>query len=203
MYEVLQNRWDQLIRRVSASVGPGSRVSETLTELFPVIDVERVPGELLLLGGTRLSSGASQITGAAGQSGRLQVFNPAGSNQIITVTSVVVSTTANDQIRIATSNTALTTGVGTEIFRDRRLPLTGRPTGQIRSDSLVALADGHLLVRVLASDNFSLEDENGLAVLPPGSGYEVGSQTNQIALTVSFLWRERAAEQSELSFGDG
>ena len=52
MFEVQQNRWDQLIRRVSGSIGPGSRVSETLSELLPVMDVERVPGELLRLMGT-------------------------------------------------------------------------------------------------------------------------------------------------------
>ncbi len=45
--ELQQNRYDQLIRRVGGIIGPGSKVVEALGELFPVIDVENVPGELL------------------------------------------------------------------------------------------------------------------------------------------------------------
>ena len=198
--EVQQNRWDQLIRRVSASIGHASHVTETLTELFPVLDVERVPGELLLLGGTRLGQGGTQVTGAAGESGKAQVFNPADSNLLVTVTTLIVSTTANDTIRISTTNTELATGTGLENFRDRRLPITSRPAAQIRSESAVALADAHIRIRVISGESAILHDENGLAVLPPGSGYEAGSTANAIAISASFLWRERPAEQSELSF---
>ena len=199
-YEVQQTRWDRLIRRVSGSIGPGSRVSETISELFPVLDVERVPGELLLLGGTRLGQGAASVTGAAGQRPRMQVFNPVDSGVLITVTGLWFSVQQTDTVRVATTNAVLSTGVATQTFRDRRLVITARPVGAIFTDSTVALTDANLLIRVLANVTQYLEDENGLAVLPPGSGYEIGSGTIASTLHASFLWRERPAEESELQF---
>ena len=199
-FEVQQTRWDRLIRRVSGSIGPGSRVSETLSELFPVLDVERVPGELLLLGGTQLCMGAAQVTGAAGETPRLQIFNPVDSGVLITVTLLLISGGATLNNRVATTITALTTGAGTEVFRDRRIALISRPVGQIRTDSTVAFTDAHLLFTTQASVTTLLTDENGLAVLPPGSGYEVGNNTAASTIRGSFFWRERPAEEAELQF---
>jgi hypothetical protein len=198
--ELQQNRYDQIIRRVGGIIGPGSKVSEALTELFPVLDVERVPGELLLLGGTHLSLGAAAGTGAVGETFRIQVFNPVDSGKLITVTSCIVSSTSSQQIRYATTIIALTTGIGTEVFRDRRLDANARPSGQIRTDSTVALTDAHGTFRLTDGLPVTLEDPNSLAVLPPGSGFEVGNTTTNTALLATFNWRERVAEQSELLF---
>lgn len=199
MTELQQNRYDQLLRRVADLKGAGSKVNDVLQELFPMIDVENVPGELLLLMGTRICQGAVTITGAAGQAGRVQVFNPVGSGFIITVTSIIASYTSNALVRIGTTTTALTTGVGTETFRDRRLLATSRPVGQIRSLSSVALTGANLLFRTLATTPVKLTDPNGLAVLPPGTGYEIGTGTLAIETAASFLWRERVAQPSELN----
>ena len=198
--ELQQNRYDQIMRRVGGMIGTGSKVSEVLTELFPVVDLERVPGELLLLGGTRLCIGSAIVTGAAGERARIQVFNPADSGTLVTVSSVVISTLTIQNIRWATTETALTTGLATEAFRDRRLTLPGRPVGAIRTDSTVAATDVHGLARLLASTPYFLTDRNSVAVLPPGSGFEVGADTVATAVIATFYWRERTAEQSELSF---
>jgi len=55
--ELQQNRYDQLLRRVGDLKGPGSKVNDVLQELFPTIDVENVPGELLFLMGTHIGLG--------------------------------------------------------------------------------------------------------------------------------------------------
>lgn len=197
--DLQQNRYDQVIRRVGGIIGPGSKVSEALSELFPVIDVERVPGELLLLGGTQLCMGATQATGAAGENARIQLFNPAGSGKLITVSSVIVTTPSTQRIRFATNNTAEATGIGTEIFRDRRLIATSRPVGQIRTGSLVAQVDAHGLIRILGNTPFYLNDENSIAVLPPNSGLEFGTTVFTTDVEVTFWWRERVALDSELN----
>lgn len=199
-FEVQQTRWDRIIRRVSGSVGPGSRVSETLSELFPVIDVERVPGELLVLGGTRLAVGATDLAGAAGESARTQVFNPLDSENIITVTTVVLSVSSTQTVRIAMHSAALTTGIGTETFRDSRLGTVPVPVGQMRQDSTIALTDANSLFRCEADTYNLLHDENGLAVLSPGFGYEIGLTNNATRIIVTYMWRERPAEPSELQF---
>ena len=196
--ELQQTRYDQLIRRVGGIIGPGSKVSEALSELFPVVDVERVPGELLLLGGTQLCVGAATLTSAVGEVPRIQVFNPVASGKLVSVSTVVVGQGITVSIRFASTNTALTTGTGTEVFRDRRLAGTSRPSAQIRTDSTVAFTDAHGLLRAPANVPVYLNDGNTVAVLPPGSGFEVGTTQTNSLLLVTFFWRERVALESEL-----
>jgi len=196
--DLQQTRYDQIVRRVGGIIGPGSKVAEALSELFPVIDIERVPGELLALGGTQLCAGAATLLAGGGVAARIQVFNPVGSGKLLTVSSLVATTNATQLFRYATTNTALTTGVGTEVFRDRRFAAISRPSGQIRSQASVALTDANGFFRLLSNTSFILTDENSLAVLPPGTGFEVGAGSNTTTVTMSFLWRERVALESEL-----
>lgn len=198
--EVQQTRWDRLIRRVSGSIGPGSRVSETLSELFPVLDVESVPGELLALMGTRLSIGTSAIVGAAGESGRIQVFNPEGSANLITISRAYVTVSTTQTVRWAVSETELATSIGLQAFRDSRFLLPARPLGQIRRQSSAALTLAQGEITIPANDPFMLDDPNGVAVLAPGTGFEIGSTANATTIRVTFYWRERQAEESELQF---
>jgi len=198
-YEVQQTRWDRIIRRVSGSIGPGSRISETISELFPMIDVERVPGELLLLGGTAMCHGGGAILSIAGQSPTGQLFNPAESGHLITITGVYAALTKVTTIRWGTVVTQRLPVISTQVFRDmRRLP-PALPVGQVSQQSAVAQASGTNQTRVLANTNLKLEDRNGIAVLPPGTGFEIGSESDSDTLRYSFYWRERPAEQSELS----
>ena len=200
MTEIQQNRYDQLIRRVNNIVSPGSMVNDALGELFPVIDVERVPGELLALMGTDICVGASALTGAAGEVPRIQVFNPIGSGKLATVTQVIMSTNNAGVVRLAINATQLASGVATQTYRDRRKDVTSRPTCGIFQASTVAFTDANFQFRVLAGESFFLKDENGIAVLSPGSGLEVGVTVLTAAINVTFLWRERVAEPAELSF---
>jgi len=198
--QLQQNRYDQLLRRVGDLKGPGSKVSDALTELFPTIDVENVPGELLALMGTRIGFGSATVTSAAGETPRIQVFNPVGSGKLVTVTRVYITGQTIQVIRWAIATIALTTGVGTELFRDSRHPLTTRPTAQMRTDSTVAFTDAGGQFRLLANVPAYLEDTNGVAVLAPGAGFEVGNTSTASTLLVTFDWRERVAEPSELNF---
>ena len=198
-YEVQQTRWDRIIRRASGSIGPGSRVRETIAEVFPMIDLERVPGELLILGGTNICSGAAQALGAPAQIGVVQLFNPPDSGNIITVTRVTFSPTGATMIRFALATSPLALNAATERFRDTRRPPTDLPVGNIRSESIASqLLETHS-VRVPASTSNHIEDPNGVAVLTPGSGITVGPTTTALTTLVAFLWRERPAEESELS----
>jgi len=199
--EIQQNRYDQLIRRVAGIVGPGSKVAEALTELFPTFEVENVPGELLALGGTKLCCGAARNAAVAGQKTRIQLFNPVDSGHIITVTHVAVFAEAvSEFVNHAVRQIPLTTITSLERFRDGRFPTPGRPVGQIRLEFSVAQTDPDQILSIVNTTTLFLDDPNSLAVLPPGSGYEFGCQTNNISLVTAFRWRERPAEQSELNF---
>ena len=187
------------MRRVGDLKGPGARVAEILAELFPVVDLERVPGELLLLGGTQLGWGSSLLTAAAAQFTTIQVFNPVDSGKLITVTSALIATTVDQIVQWSNQETALPTIIGNERIRDTRRPFGSRSAGQIRHESSVAATPAVGRARVLADTTLTLNDENGLSVLSPGHGFNIGATTANSNLIVSFNWRERVAEPSELN----
>jgi len=198
--DIQQGRYDALLRRVADLKGPGSKVNDVLEELFPMFDVENLPAELYVLGQIDLCFGGGVVANAAGVSGRGQIFNPAGSGKVITVTQAMVATTATAIIRWGRSNVALTTALQTQIFRDSRHSVGSIPTGQVRSQNSVALAPATGQTRLLANTPWSLEDENGLAVLLPGTGFEIGESTVLQDFHFTFYWRERVAEPSETNF---
>lgn len=198
--ELQQNRYDRLIRRVGGIIGIGSKVSEVLTELFPMIDVESDRGELQFLSGVTLGMGAHSLVGAAGEHAKIQLFNPVDSGKIVTVTDVAVSTTANQQIRMSRNTAPLSSGIATGTARDTRQIVTDRTTAQIFAESSVPLVSGNILFRLLALTTQVLSPKNDVMILAPGTGISVGGTTVQTTITVTFFWRERAAETSELNF---
>ena len=199
MANINQNRWDQLVRRVAGLIGPGSKVDNTIGDLFPMLDVENLPGELYLLSGTRLGTGGVIQTSSAGQSARVQLFNPADSGLLVTLTSAAYSVTAVGSVRYVLTETAESTNdLGIRV-RDTRLGVGIRPTAQVRSDDNAAVLAGTGEMRSLANTPVLLTDPNGLAVLAPGTGITFQSVTNTSSLTCAFWWRERVAEASELN----
>ncbi len=199
MDEIQQTRYDRLLRRVAGIIGPGSKVSTVLSELFPTIDVENVPSELLLLMGTRGAFGGGVIIGLAGQSPKMMIFNPAESNTIITVTDVYTTMNNVDGIvRWGLNTNELSGIISTQQFTDTRNPLTQLPVGRISSESAVALANATGQVRMDADQVLHLEGKNDVAVLRPGIGFELGNAKVATTLHVTFYWRERPMETSEL-----
>jgi len=199
-YEVQQTRWDRLIRRVSGSIGPGSRVSETLSELFPVLDVERVPGELLVLSGTNLAFGAAVVTGAAGEIPNAILFNPAASGNVLTITGISVGSDIADRIRMELITGISGSGIATQAFRDGRLiDPNNVPVGNVRTLSNPSQLAGRVDFPVVADTPVFVSDPNGIAVVSPDTSFRVGSVTIATTIVVTFFWRERPAQESELS----
>lgn len=198
--EIQQDRYSKIVRRVGGLIGPGSKVSEVITELFPMIDVERVPGELLALGGTTIAQGGHQVAAAAGFFGAVQLFNPVGSNKIVTITQVrMASISVNSFFRISLTDTALGGASNVELARDSRFAAPEQPAAQVRFRNDATLVTPTTQIRGTINVDTELKDENSVAVLSPGFGYDVGTNAANNTLLVNFWWRERAAEASELS----
>jgi len=200
--EIQQNRYDRLLRRVAGIIGPGSKVSEVLSELFPVLDVESVPSELLILAGTRTAWGGGTVTGLAAEKPKMGLFNPAGSNTIITLTHVIASSPSASTFRWGINTNELSGLISTQIFGDTRNPLAQLPVGRIASESSAALANATGQQSVIARGPVHLSNPNDLAILRPGIGFEIGNNTNAAILFVTFYWRERPMETSE-TLGSG
>jgi len=199
MTEIQQNRWDRLIRRSAGIVGGGSQVNDTLNELFPVMDIERVPGELLALSGFRLGMCSSILAASAAEFNHHQLFNPANSGVLLTVTQVaMISGPATITFRFSTFVGALLVLAGNERRRDTRGGTTAELTGQSRTDQNAAGGGLDYRIRNLANETQIVKDENGVAILFPGTGLQISSDVLNTTSTVGFFWRERAFEPSEI-----
>lgn len=198
-YEVQQTRWDRLIRRVSGSIGPGSRVSETISELFPVLEVERTTPELLALSDWRLAWQSTERPAVAGQQNASQLFNPPESGVIVAVTQVRLHVNVVDTpIQMEISSTVVGVNQVKGLFRDSRFGGDRETVAEVSSADNVVTGGGPRIY--VSADDLIIRDDNGLVVLTPGFGLSVGTVGNNILLTVNYFWRERPAQESELSF---
>jgi len=167
---VQQARYDGLIRRAAGLLGPGSKVSETLSEV---------------------------LTATLGETSRASLFNPAGSGRLVVLTDVYVSISPITNVAFATITTAFASAQTSGLPRDTRTTansgakvsnLNTGNTGQIGSwapeDNITwhGTADG------------------GLFVLAPGTGIDFGTTGDNIGMRITFFWKERDALPSELSF---
>ena len=197
--EIQQTRYDRLLRRVGNMIGPGSKVGTVVSELFPMIDVENVPGELLTLMGTRLGFGGASITASAGNRAKLQLFNPAGSGKLVTMTTVVLSSNTTQTLRYANESAIRGAAVGTAGFRDTRAPVAEVTSALIAFEDAVTTIPSDSRLAMIADTPFRLTDPNGIVILQPGTGWTVSTETLATSVQVAFFWRERVAEQSELN----
>jgi len=196
--ELQQNRYDQLLRRVGDLKGPGSKVNDVLQELFPTIDVENVPGELLFLMGTRIGWASGSKVPTAGKKAAIQLFNPAGSGHLVTVSSVTMNSAGSSFISYGIVSLTLATNTGIPRLRDARVGVGPTGVSELRTSAdAVSLVSGQ--IRLNGNVSFVLDDRNSVCVLSPGTGLSfVGSVDVQI--TINFNYRERVAEPSELTF---
>jgi len=200
MTELQQNRYDKLLRRVGGLIGAKSMVSDALGELFPTIDVENVPGELLMLSGTRIAMATSQLGVLAANRNLHQLFNPADSQVLLVVTKLLLRSNVAELMRLAITNAALTTATGNEVLRDTRLGVAALAVGQNRTVQQAGGVAAHMEFQVEANITLKLEDENSLFVLFPGTGVTLASTSLGVSTTAGWWWRERVFEGAEAQF---
>lgn len=199
MGEIQQGRYDRLLRRTTAQVGPGSKVGNALEDLFPVLEVENCPSELLRAGGWKLGAGQTLRTPAVGLHSAIQLFNPADSRHLIVLTHVFLSADNNTLVSSGPSFAALTRASIPGQQRDTREGELRETVGLIQDedDGLVA---NLLQTRLQTNVPQEQTDSNDIAVLSPGTGWRLTTAVADVALRVSFLYRERVAEPEELDF---
>lgn len=200
MSEIQQGRYDQLLRRVADLKGPGSKVNDALTELFPVLDVENVPGELLFLQGTRLGMAGINLAPEVASIPKVQLFNPVGSGKLVTVTSIWVSAGTTQIYELFHSNVAITTLIGNNSVRDTRAGSGASTTTQLRTQLDAAGIPAFFTFLSLANVPQQITDPNGVIILSPGFGITAAPTGTNVSFFCSFLFRERLAEPSELNF---
>ena len=199
MGRVQTARHDGLLRRLFSIKGEGSLLPETLGDLFPTLDIESVPIELLRLSGWELGIVGQQHTSPVGQTAGAQLFNPAGSGKLVIPTEVLILTDTLSDFFLGMTDVALATAiVGRQ--RDTREGVTARTVAQSRGGNAPAVPVGAYQFRLAAAGSRSFSDQNGLAVLAPGTGLTFVTGGTNVRLNIGWMYRERTAEPSELSF---
>ena len=199
MAELQQNRYDQLIRRVGGIIGVGSMVSEAIGELFPMLEVENTTPEILALSGWRTAWQSTERPAAGAAVSSSQLFNPVDSGVLVAVSSLAINCNPGTLVDMS----ILTTQIGGTpvrgLFRDSRFGGLRETTATTEHADGVPAGGGG---RIRASTNVytRLLDDNGIVVLAPGTGLALSTAANNILMTVTYFWRERPAEPSELSF---
>ena len=192
-------RYDGLIRRLFSIKGGGSLMAETLGDAFPVIQLEGGPIELLRLSDFILGIGGLLATSGVGETNAVQLFNPAGSGKLIMPTKMLLAMSSTNVNFMGVTSVALATAsVGRQ--RDTREGVGARAVGQIRTgvDATVPVGAGRFRLTNNVPEEYT--DPDGLAVLAPGTAFTVVSLSTNVTIQVTFFWRERTAEPSELNF---
>ena len=196
-------RYDQLVRRVGALYGGGSKITEVLPELFPVLEVEDTTPELLALTGWRLAWQNIQQNGVAGQTSAVQLSNPFNSGVIAAVSQVYIATDNETNVQMQVTDSLFTSAAIRGLFRDARFGGNRATALELRSDPNIPTGAGlRLILETTAGGGkiFKVNDDNGVAVLTPGTALQVGTVSNLQVLQVNFWWRERLAQPSEINF---
>ena len=197
MTKLQQNRYDQLLRRVGDLKGPGSKVNDVLTELFPMLDVENIPAELLLLSGSRLCMGTVLQAANVGFFSKAILRNPSESGMIGRLVMITVNAVGTNVVFGPTLNSDVASGASA--FADTRVFGEGTALKTQGNNNLLAVGSTFWVDTVDASGRLRWEPPVAISVIAPGSGFEVTANTLNLALRCNFLWIERQAEPSELA----
>ncbi len=191
-------RYDQLIRRVGGLYCGGSKVVEALPELFPVLELENTTPELIALSGWRTAWQSTERPASVGEASASQLRNPAGSGVILTVTQLLIRVTPDTNIQAEIGTTLFGTPVS-GLFRDARFGTPRLTAAQVSSADNVVIGGG-FRIRLVDGVPLSVQDDNGIVVLTPGTTLDCGTTGPNILMTVNYFWRERVALDSEINF---
>ncbi len=198
MSEIQQNRYDSLLRRVCDLKGPGSKVAWSVGDLLPVLDVERVPPELLVLGGSRKAIGRVVLNaGGALNFGHAFLRNNDDSGMIGRLEQMIIwSDTAQRVVVGPTTNSDIASG--TRAFTDTRLFGEGTALVTQGNNNLLVIGADFGRIALNGVDSVIWEVPSGISVIGPGTAFMVSNGTANTNLHITFLWVERQAEPSEL-----
>jgi len=191
-------RLENFIRRWGSIKGGGSLLSETLGEVFPVLDLENLTPENQLPAGWSLFWGTIAVTGVAAQLAGASIINPANSGNLAVIDDIKVRRQTTGLFTVGTSLALFTPTINIQIRDTRSTRFSGAL--RIAGNANVSGAETGLILRTVASVDTSANLPHALAVLAPGTQLAVVNNTVNDDLTVNFYGRVRVAEPSELSF---
>jgi len=199
MGRIQTGSFDNLIRRLYSIKGGGSELSESLGDVFPILDLENLPAELLLLRGWRKFSAFATQVAVAAQTTALQLVVPDANTNLVVVEKLIIKVQTASNVTIGT-NVAAFTELANVNNQDTRSPEASNAHVRLAGTNNAATTANGAILRLTTGVDREFEVPGGIAVLGPGGVFSVIVSTGDLDLTVSFFGRERIAEPSEVSF---
>jgi len=198
--QIQGGRWDGFLRRIFP-IKERSIAPVLAPELVGYVTVQEWEDDLFWARDERLAWADIRLAGVASQFAHAQLLNPAGSDALVILEKIFVDTSSTGVVSIAALTGALPSGVrAASSPRDQRfqaIPSIGATVAQPITVSNVALLGSASNAEVITGDLFTHEFKLG-TILPPGESVVIrNTQVNKI-LGVTWFWRERTAEGTEL-----
>jgi len=191
-------RLENLIRRWGSIKGGGSVLSETLGDVFPILDLENLPPELLLPAGISMFAGSVSATGSAGNLAGIGIVNSVDSGMILTITKFHVKTVAVQAISCGIQ-TPIATAINTRNL-DTRSAQNFQGSARLFGSSNTAGVLGNFIIDTQATIDREVTVPHGIVVLTPGTSFQCTASVVATLLRGTFFGYLRLAEPSELSF---
>jgi len=200
-------QFGKLLRALASGKDPASLPAPT--EVIPTIELAKPPDDWAWSGDIYLYGGYASEAAAAGSPSNVALYNPLSSSAIVTIEEITLRQAANYAFLFMADNAdvSLYDSDGYEFARDPRVQFTTGGTNYGRPSTCKVLSDqaavGGQRITMLApimedaGNNFMFKENMGL-VLTPGSAIIATNNTNNIAINVSFIWRERVLNKEEL-----
>ena len=191
-------RLENFVRRWGSIKGPGSVLSETLGDVFPILDLENLTPENDLPAGWSRVAGTGTVTGGVAQTGAVQLINPTDSRSLLVITKIIIQAGAQT-FGLAIADPFTPTLIATRHL-DSRSTQDFNGSAVIAVDTNAAGVLGQFLIDTEAQIDREVENLNGIAILSPGNAFQVLAGATNALIAVTFFARVRLAEPSELSF---
>lgn len=165
-----------------------------------LLEVDRVEGQLLK--DEYLGSGRADLAALAANFSIIQVFNPVGSQRIVTVFNAFAQAAAGQLVFVGFSSIALTTLTANAFMLDRRtisfLGAAFRGMTQLRTQQQAAVPADETLYKEIAN-GLGVPQVPLRSVLAPGTGIHLRQSVVNVAMSGGFEFYERQARPEELA----
>ncbi len=200
--EILVGRYNRFLQRLLSMKG-GPPAPQLASEIQPQIDVESVPAELRFLLGWHLYQTTVSQGASVGNASAVQVRNPLNSGMVAVITSLQISMSQAEQVKISQTFGGVTVDL-TNVFNGARVDSRAKTNSSLVLSSFAPVADlpGIFFQANLPSPALPYEflnKEYDAIPMFPGHTLRVVGQTLATSLDVHFKWRERAIEEGEVS----
>jgi hypothetical protein len=163
----------------------------------PGLIIELDPPDMFLMKRVFLASGRTIVAALAGNTSHVQLFNPVGSNMLVTIWEQWVLDVAQQEYFLCRFDTALGTLPGAELYNDFRMPaLAGGTAARIRTAQQAAAG---LIYDALETNVSTIQPRRTRpVVLGPGTGALLRPAVINYAIEAGFVWSQRPARAEEL-----